>query len=365
MNIEHCGPNACRWEKRTSVRIRALGFLHDMKFRNFCSKLLLAGLFLHSSALDAKQVRINLGTIAPQGSSIHQALLAMREKWRQAPEGGVRLVIYPDGVQGGEADMVRLMRIDLLQAGLFTAIGISQIEPGVTALQNMPMVFRDLREYDIVSQALRPMLEARIEEQGFITLFWADAGWIRFFSKRPLVYPDDLKDMKLFVWAGSHGQAGIMRDIGFHPVLLETADILPGLQTGLIDAVSAPPIFALATQIDTRAPYMLELNYAPLMGAAIIRKKAWKKIPVGAREILREAAETAGREINRRARKEGIESVKAMERRGLKVKKVTPEIEQKWIEKAESIYPKLRGSEVPEDVFDEVLRLLRESRSGG
>ena len=132
-------------------------------------------------------------------------------------------------------------------------------------------------------ESLRPKLEARIEEKGYMILFWIDAGWIRFFSKAPLVYPDDLHDMKLFVWAGSHGQAEILRNIGFRPVLLETADIVPGLQTGLIDAVAVPPIFALATQMDIRAPYMLELNYAPLLGAAIVRKTAWEKIPESAR----------------------------------------------------------------------------------
>jgi len=58
-----------------------------------------------------KAVRINLGTLAPRGSSFHQSLQAMAENWKQAPGGGVRLVIYPDGSQGGETDMVRLMRV--------------------------------------------------------------------------------------------------------------------------------------------------------------------------------------------------------------------------------------------------------------
>ena len=61
-------------------------------------------------------IRINLGTLAPRGSTYHQSLQAMAEKWKQAPRGGARLVIYPDGTQGGEADMVRLMRVGTLHA---------------------------------------------------------------------------------------------------------------------------------------------------------------------------------------------------------------------------------------------------------
>src|SRR5438045_4869320 len=90
-----------------------------------------------------KSARINLGTLAPRGSIYHQSLQAMAEKWKQAPGGGVRLVIYPDGTQGGETDMVRLMRVGSLQAGLLTAVGLGEIEQGVAGLQSMPMMFRD------------------------------------------------------------------------------------------------------------------------------------------------------------------------------------------------------------------------------
>src|SRR5437899_5027419 len=85
-----------------------------------------------------KTVRINLGTLAPRGSIYHKSLQAMAEAWRQAPGGGVRLVIYPDGTQGGETDMVKLMRVGSLQAGLLTAVGLADIEPGVGGLQDIP-----------------------------------------------------------------------------------------------------------------------------------------------------------------------------------------------------------------------------------
>src|SRR6516162_3861321 len=114
-----------------------------------------------------KAIRINLGTLAPRGSVYHQSLQALAEAWRQAPGGGVRLVIYPDGTQGGEADMVRLMRVGTLQAGLFTAVGLSNIEPGATGLQDIPMLFRSLEEFEYVNEKLRPMLEKRLADKGF------------------------------------------------------------------------------------------------------------------------------------------------------------------------------------------------------
>ena len=46
-----------------------------------------------------------------------------------------------------------------------------------------------------------------------------------------------------------------------------------------------------------------------------------------------------------------------MEKRGLKIVWPDPETLALWNEEAESAYPKLRGTLVPEDLFDEVVRL--------
>ena len=329
-----------------------------------------AGLFLlclspfAATSAPESGTRINLGTLAPRGSVYHQSLQAMAQAWRQAPGGGVRLVIYPDGTQGGEADMVRLMRVGSLQAGLFTAVGLSEIEPGVSGLQNVPMLFRDLDEFERVTEQLRPSLEKRMAEKGFVVLFWVDAGWVRYFSKEPVLTPEDLKRTKIFVWAGSPDQVAIMRHAGYTPVPLETADIIPSLQTGLITAVPSPPIFALAGQLDLRAPHMLQLNWAPLVGACVIRKPAWDKIPQSTRETLLTAATRSGKEIRANSRKENDAAVAAMQQRGLKVNPVTPEAEQKWRAAAEQSYPEIRGRIVPADIFDELMQKVRDYRAG-
>jgi TRAP-type transport system periplasmic protein len=324
--------------------------------------LLLPGLN-RSNVIAAGPTRVSLGTLAPRGSIYHQSLQAMVEKWRQAPGGGVRLVIYPDGTQGGEADMVRLMRVGTLQAGLLTTVGLSEIEPGVAGLQSFPLVFRDFAEFDYVNQRLRPMLERRLAEKGFVMLFWADAGWVRYFFKEPISTPEEMKQRKLFVWSGSVEQVDIMKQMGYNPVPLETADILTSLQTGLINAVSVPPIYAARSQFHTYAPHMIDLNWGVLVGGLVIKKDVWESIPDNKRKALAEAAQIAGREIQENGRKEGDQAVAAMEKRGLKVHRLTPELKARWVAAAEETYPKIRGSIVPADIFDEVQRLLKEYRA--
>src|SRR2546427_2034233 len=342
--------------------------MKHFKRRNFLIALLslAAGAALRAPVCAAeKALRINLGTLAPRGSIYHQSLQAMAEKWKQAPGGGARLVIYPDGTQGGETDMVRLMRVGSLHAGLLTAVGLAEIEPAVTGLQTLPMMFRNFDEFEFVNEQLRPMLEKRLAERGFVVLFWVDAGWVRYFSKEPMLTPGDMKKRKVFVWAGDAAQVDIMKKHGYNPVPLETGEILPGVQTGLFNVVPAPPLFALATQIDTRAPHMLELRWAPLVGACVIKKETWEKISAEARQTMLKAAAEAGKEIRANSRKESDASVAAMKKRGLNVHELTPEQEAGWRAAAEEIYPDLRAKIVPADIFDEVQRLLREYRGAG
>ena len=101
------------------------------------------------------------------------------------------------------------------------------------------------------------MLEKRLNDKGFVVLFWSDTGFVRFFSKQPVVTPDEFKKAKLFVAASRPAELAIYRFVGCHPVPLEVADILPSLQTGLIDCVAMPPTIALAIQLDTVAPHLL------------------------------------------------------------------------------------------------------------
>jgi TRAP-type C4-dicarboxylate transport system substrate-binding protein len=341
--------------------------------REFLSAALAAGLgvalgFRPSAVAADSPVRVRLGTLAPKGSSYVKHLQAMGEKWRHPPGRGARLTIHPGGTMGGEADMVRRMRIGQLQAGMLTAVGLAEIEPGVTGLQNLPMMFRSLDEVDYIGWKLQPILKKRLKEKGFVVLFWGDSGWVRFFSEERVLRPDDLRKTRLFVSTGSASAADIYRAVGLNPVPLEAVDILPSLQTGLSNAVALPPSFALAGQVDRVASHMLDLAWAPLVGAAVVTVKAWQAMPPGARDALHLAAAEAGNLIRADSRRESAESVEAMRKRGLQVHTPTPEIETEWRREAEAAYPAIRGTIVPAAIFDQVVRELlayRASSAGG
>jgi len=322
----------------------------------------LLGMLLAPVALADGPLHIKLGTLVPRGSTYHRVLQDMGEAFRNAQGTGAAFTIYTDGSQGSEADVVRRMRVGQLNAALMSVIGLSEIDASVSALQKMPMVFRSWEEIDYVSQTLRPSIERRFLDRGFVVVLWAEAGWVRFFCKQPATRPEDLKPRRMFAWAGDNEQVELMKGLGFRPVVLETADIIPGLQTGLIDAVAVTPMWALATQLDRLAPHMIDVKWAPIVGALVFTRAAWESIPPAARSAIQQSAHQAVEKLRAYQTRADTEAIAVMEQRGLQVQRLGPADMRAWEAFAQSAYPLIRGRMVPEDGFDATLRLVAQYR---
>jgi TRAP-type transport system periplasmic protein len=323
---------------------------------------LLLSLGLASQAA-AQVVQLRMGTVVPKNSLYHQQLMEMGQTWRTAQGSNAKFVVFTDGTQGGEAELARRMRIGQLQGALMSVVGLREIEPSIAALQNLPLLFRNWEEVDHVREKMRPAMEKRFLDRGFVVLGWGDAGWVRFFSKEPALRPGDFKRMKFFAWGSEPEQQAIMKNLGYTPVPLETADVLPSLQTGMINVIPATPYFALASQVYGTATHMLDINWAPIVGAIVVTKGAWDAMSPAAQQALRAAGDKAGQQMRAKARQEVDEAVAAMKKRGLTVNTPNAEQMREWTDLAEKLYPRIRGTMVPAETFDEVFLHLKAYRA--
>jgi len=328
------------------------------------TKMLLAlcSLFFAVPAL-AQPALVKVATIAPKGSIYHRVLQEMGESYERASGPNARFVIYPNSIQGTEADTVRRMRVGQLDGSMLTVVGLTEIDPSVTALQYMPMMFRSWEELDQVREQLRPGLEAKLAAKGFVVLIWGEGGWVQFFTKEDITTPEQFKRARIFAWSGDIVQAGLMKSLGYHPVPIPLTDILPGLETGMIDTVPMSPLWALIGQFDRVTPYMLRVNWVPIVGATVMRRQTFESMKPEARAALRAAADKATVALRAHRIEQDEGSIRAMQARGLQVRELTPELEAQWRALAERAWPYMRGSMVPVETFDRVQAILAEYRS--
>ena len=311
----------------------------------------------------AAEPQLKIGSLVPKNSLYHRQLMEVGEAWKKSQAGSPRFNVFTDGSQGGEAEMVRRMRIGQLQAALLSVVGLREIEPSIAALQNLPLAFRSWEELDYVREKMRPDMEKKFLDKGYVVLAWGDAGWVRFFSKQAAFSPEEFKKMKFFAWGAEAEQQEIMKSLGYTPVPLEPTDILPAIQTGMINVVPSTPYFALASQIYNTAPNMLEINWAPIVGALVMTKKSFDDMSPEVQKVLRASSDSAGSVIRTQARKEVEEAVDAMKKRGLQVNKPNAEQLKEWRALSESLYPRIRGKMVPAETFDEVFAHLKAYRA--
>lgn len=316
---------------------------------------------LAGAAQSAAALTIKFGTLAPEGSPWYEIVRDMAEEWREASGGRVVVRIYPGGVAGDEADMVRKMRVGQLHAALLSGEGLSQVAPDVHALQ-MPMMYRSYDELDYVRDRIAPEIETIMEARGFKLLNWGDAGWAHLFARRPVVSPADLKPMRFFVSARDTALIEAWKGEGYRPVPLAATDIHTALQSGLIEALITPPIAALSFQWFGLAKHMSDLKLAPLVGGVVISARTWRAIPDDVKpRLLKVARETSAR--LKAIRNLDDDAIEAMKKHGLVVHHVPPEVSADWERSIRATYPNLIGPLVPADMVAEIERLIGEYRA--
>lgn len=320
--------------------------------------LMLAG----SPSAGAEQVVIKLGTLAPEGSVWHDALLQVRQDWRDITDGQLDLRIYAGGVLGGEAEMVRKLQRRGLDAVAITGAGLPRIDRSVDVL-NVPLLFESYAELDYVRSRIAPELERHLAERNFKVLSWSDAGWVYFFTKSPVRTPEDLRKVRLWISSGAPEGERLFKQFGFQVVPLPATDMMTALQTGLIEAIDVPPLFALLDRSYQLAEYMTDVRWAPLNAATVISLRAWERIPAQFHDALLESVRAVAREAQAEIRRAGEESIAEMENRGLKVVTLDPATREAWRREARAAYPILRENAGSQRLFDEVLRLSEEYKS--
>ena len=323
--------------------------------------LFFLAIFIAASAA-AEPTVLKVATIAPKGSIYHRVLQEMGEAYRRTSGPEARFIIYTDSIQGTEADTVRRMRVGQLDASMITVVGLSEIDPSVAALQYMPMMFRSWDELDHVREKLRPELEAKLAAKGFVVLIWGEGGWVQFFTKDPITHPEEFKRARIFAWSGDILQASVMKSQGYQPVAIPLADILPALETGMIDTVPVAPLWALIGQFDRITRHMLRINWVPIVGATVMRRQTFEALRPETREALLAASNKATEELRAHRAVQDEESIRAMQKRTLKVTEMTPDLEQEWRAMAERSWPLVRGTMVPAETFDRVRAILAEYR---
>ena len=299
----------------------------------------------------APRTTLRVASLAPPRSVWDNSLQQMRADWQTRTAGRVQGLVYPSGQQGDERTVVLKLKSGTLDGAVLVLPGLCHIDDAFNVF-SIPFFLESYDELAYVLERLTPLLKERLDAKGFVLLAWGHAGWVRVFSTKPVRTLEELQAIRMYTSTGSEQMVQIHQRHGMRPIALAETQILTGLSSGMIDAVPTTPTAMLFFQWYSRAPYMLDVPLAPLVGATVVTKKAWLSIPEGDRAAVVEAARALEHRLQREIPKQDDESVQVMRGKGLTV---SPGNVSDWRREGKRYAADMKVM-VPDDVFAVAVR---------
>lgn len=316
-----------------------------------------------STAGEKPKYVVKLAAIAPEGTQWSDVGKEFADAVYKNTGEQVRVVFYLGGVMGDEPDVIRKIKLGQLQGGIFTAVGLEKIVPEIRVL-TLPNLFRSYDEVDFVIEKLTPKFKELFDERGFVLFGWVEVGFAYFFSTKYIMTMDDLRKTKIWTWSGYPLIEAVAKIMEYGTTVpLGFPDVLMGLKTGLIETFFSPLYAAVATQWYQYAKY---INIAPVAytpGGALLDKKTFTSMPKDFQKVYVETANQTIAKCSDIIRKEHINALEGMKKRGIQVLDPPPDVRLENEKKATEIYSKIGEQFYPKWLFDNVMDLLTEYRS--
>ncbi len=273
----------------------------------------------------AQPATIKIASLAPEGSSWMKLFHDWSDAISKRTGGAVKVKYYAGGVMGDERDVVRKMKLGQINGAAITAVGLGLIQPDVRVLE-LPFLFKDGAELDVVRDGLDAEFRAKFEEKGYVLLSWGDVGPMRLYSNTPLRTKADFAQLKMWTWVDDPFVMKLFQRLGIPGVPLGVPDVLPSMQTGMINACYGSPLAAVALQWHGKVKFATSMEFAQSIGAVLLTKKAFEGMTAEQRSVVSEESKKLSHNLTTLVRKDNDTAFAKMKQQGIEVVPTPPEL---------------------------------------
>jgi TRAP-type C4-dicarboxylate transport system substrate-binding protein len=275
-------------------------------------------LCLFAGAASAQTQTLKLATLAPDGSAWMKELRAAAAEVKAGSQGRVEVKFYPGGVMGGDAVVLRKMRLGQLQGGVLTSSELAAVYPDAP-VYSLPFLFKDWAQVQKVRAQVDPLLAKGFEAKGLHMLGASGVGFAYVMSTRPVHSRAEMVKSKLWIPQNDAIAETTFRLGGVSPIPLPLGDVFTSLQTGLVDTVANTPSGAVALQWHGKLRYMIDLPLSYVVAYTVVDTKAWNKLSPADRALVDKAFAAAAARLDASIQRDDAAALKAMQKQGLKL----------------------------------------------
>lgn len=200
---------------------------------------LAAALALLAGPLAAQDRTLQLGHLANEDNSWHQASLRFAEEVARLTDGRIAVEVFPNESLGKEIDLINGMQLGTIDMTI-TGESLQNWAP-MAALLAVPYAYKSLEQMDeVASGEIGDRIEAQIVERAQVRpLAYFARGPRELTSNREIRSPDDLDGLKMRV-PNVPLFVNVWSALGAQPTPMAFSEVFTSLQNGTIDAQENP-----------------------------------------------------------------------------------------------------------------------------
>jgi TRAP-type transport system periplasmic protein len=253
--------------------------------RRFLKGLGAAAIARPARAADAPIV-LKVASVAPEGTPWAEQLAAYKKKVEADSNGRIKLKPFLGGALGDENQTVAECRRGAIAMWGGTTGALATSVPEISVLE-LPYLFSDFMKADhVLDTVLAAEFKARLTARGFVPIFWSENGFRSFGTKwAPVHGPADLKGHKM------RSQENLVhlemyRALGALPQPIAVTEVLPALQTGVVDGFDNTPLYTFAASWHLGIKHFTVSEHIYQPGLVLASKKEFDKLPADLQKIL-------------------------------------------------------------------------------
>lgn len=287
------------------------------------------------------QYTVNFGTVAPDGTPWAEQLRDTKKRVEKESGGAIKVKIFLGGSLGSEIEMVQDCRRGERLQGVGVSTGAMAEGANIPLLQlpELPYLFNSFEEADaVMDDVLFDPMSKEMADKGFVLAIWAENGWRSFATKGgPATSAEELANFKMRSQE-SPVHINMYKALGVQAVSKPTSEVMPALNTGIVDGFDNTPLFSLAAGWIDAVDHYTRSNhiYQP---AAVAYSKVWfDTLPADMQTVVigDPAAEAAKGRVGVRSLEADL--LKTIEGKGVKVIELTPEQRKAFADKTLDVH---------------------------
>lgn len=268
--------------------------------------------------------------------------------------------LFIRGEIGPEETLFMGLRRNTVQLGGISTSGLSLAVPELSVIR-IPFLFESDAELEYVLESdVKDFIGELLYDKNLVMFDWQSAGWLNFYSTFPIRLPSDLTNKRMRI-SVEDASIEFMKALGADFAQISFSDVLPALQTGLLDGGEQSTQLYITGGFSDYAEYFTLSRHAYVVAVVVGNRRWFDALTAEDQAIVRKSVPT-DTWYRQMYRGEVDETLARLEADGLNLTTLSQAELSVWREKVRDLPNQLvaKGGSRAQELYDMILAAKRD-----